>query len=536
MPVRSLRRTLPVLAATVAVTVAGCSSSDESTADAGPPQSGGTLKFALAVDPTCLDPQQFGLNASLNVSRQIVDSLTDQDPKTGEIKPWLAESWKVNEAATSFTFTLRTGATFSDGTPVDAAAVKTNFDAIVKLGAKAQLAGPYLAGYKSATVVDPQTVRVDFAAPSAQFLQATSTMSLGLLSASTATKTPEQRCQGDLIGSGPFVLEKYTPNQGVTLTRRKGYAWPSSLAEHKGEAYLEAIEYKIVPESGVRTGTLQSGQIDGATDIPPQDEARFEGNGFQLLVRGNPGIPFNLAPNTAKPILGDEQVRLAIQKALNRDEIVQTALSDKYQVATGSLAKSTPGWSDQSAALKFDQDGAKKILDAAGWAPGPGGIRQKSGQKLSVDVVYNLAFPPSQTILELAQQQLKAVGVELRLRQLTTGEITAAQASGDFDFLWYNVTRADPDILRTSFSTKYQNRSRLKPGPLDTVLDQQVATLDDAKRKQLVAEAQKLIITDHAYQIPIVELSQVLGLSDKVHGLRFEASSRLSFYDTWLSK
>ncbi|GAA0254845.1 ABC transporter substrate-binding protein [Cryptosporangium japonicum] len=533
MPVRS---PFLVLATATALVLAGCSSAGDGAAEAGPPQSGGTLKFALAVDPTCLDPQQFGLNASLNVGRQIVDSLTDQDPKTGEIKPWLAESWTVDDAATSFTFTLRDGATFSDGTPVDAAAVKTNFDAIVKLGAKAQLAGTYLAGYRSATVVDPKTVRVDFAAPSAQFLQATSTMSLGLLSASTAAKTAEQRCQGDLVGSGPFVLKKYTPNQGVTLARRTGYAWPSSLAEHKGEAYLDGIEYKIVPESGVRTGTLQSGQIDGATDIPPQDEARFDGNGFQLLVRGNPGIPFNLAANTSKPILADEQVRLAVQKALNRTEIVQTALSDKYRSATSALAKSTPGWNDQSAALKFDQDGAKKLLDADGWAPGPGGIRQKAGRKLSVDVIYNLAFPPSQTILELAQQQLKAVGIELRLRQLTTGELTAAQATGDFDFLWFNVTRADPDILRTIFSTKYANRSQLKPGPLDTALDQQVATLDDAKRTQSVAEAQKLIVTDHAYQIPIVELSQVIGLSEKVRGLRFEASSRLSFYDTWLGK
>src|ERR1700704_5838230 len=87
--------------------------------------------------PPCLDPQQVGLNASLNIGRQLVDSLIDQDPQSGEFKPWLAESWQVNDTATSFTFKLRQGATFSDGTPVDASAVKNNFDAVVKLGAKA---------------------------------------------------------------------------------------------------------------------------------------------------------------------------------------------------------------------------------------------------------------------------------------------------------------------------------------------------------------------------------------------------------------
>src|ERR1041384_943388 len=94
-----VRSAVPLLAAAVALVLAGCSSSGDSTAEAGPPQSGGTLKFALAVDPTCLDPQQFGLNASLNVGRQIVDSLTDQDPKTGEIKPWLAQAWGGNPEA-----------------------------------------------------------------------------------------------------------------------------------------------------------------------------------------------------------------------------------------------------------------------------------------------------------------------------------------------------------------------------------------------------------------------------------------------------
>jgi peptide/nickel transport system substrate-binding protein len=257
-----------------------------SPAEAWPPKPGGTLTPGIAFNPDCLDPQQTGVNAALNITRQLVDSLTDQDPATGEIKPWLAQEWTVNDTSTSFTFKLATGATFADGTPVDAAAVKTNFEQIVKLGAKSQLGAGYLAGLKEITAVDAQTVRIDFTQPSIQFLQATSTMSLGLLSPGTyQTTTPERRCQGEgLIGSGPFTFGEFRQNQQVVITKRNGYSWGSSLWSTRGEAYLDKVVYRIIPEPGVRTGALRSNQVDAITDVQQQDENQFA-SGFSRPVR-----------------------------------------------------------------------------------------------------------------------------------------------------------------------------------------------------------------------------------------------------------
>jgi peptide/nickel transport system substrate-binding protein len=531
------RRALGLIAGPLALslTLSACGSSDSApAAQDTAPRPGGTLTFALATDPTCLDPQQAGLNASLNIGRQLVDSLIDQDPKTAEFKPWLAESWQVNDTATSFTYKLKPGATFSDGTPVDAAAVKVNFDSVVKLGAKAVLAASYLSGYTGTTVVDQYTAKVDFNKPSAQFLQASSTMSLGLLASTTLAKTPEQRCQGDLIGSGPFTFESYTAKQNVVLVKRKGYNWGSSLWLHTGAAYLNKITYKIIPESGVRAGSLTSGQVSSISDVQPQDEAQFASGGLSTFVRGNPGIPFSLSPNTTRPVLSEEPVRQAIQKGINRAEVVQTVLSPNYKAGTSALAASTPGYTDLSNLLAYDPNGAKALLDGAGWALGADGIRAKGGQRLSVGVVFNSAFNGSQTVLELVQQQLKTLGVELKLQLLTTGDIAKVQASGDYDFLWFNLTRADPDVLRTIYSTKASNRAYLKPGPLDDLLDRQASTTDTAQRKDAVAQAQRHII-EQGYQIPVFELSQVHGLGAKTKGLRFEASSRLTFFDTWLA-
>ncbi|HVV09655.1 ABC transporter substrate-binding protein [Amycolatopsis sp.] len=533
----SSRRSAKIVPATALVLlVAGCSSTAATGADAGPPKPGGTLTIAVGSNPDCLDPQQAGTNASLNVGRQLVDSLTDQDPATGQIKPWLAEKWESNATSTSFTFHLRSGVTFSDGTPLDANAVKTSFDGIKALGAKAQLGSGYLASYSGSTVVDPQTVRIDFSVPSAQFLQASSTMSLGILAPAAYQKTADQRCQGDgLIGSGPFVFTSFKQNADIVIAKRKGYAWGSSLWQHQGEAYLDKVDYKIVPEPGVRTGSLLSGQLDATTEVQPVDEGQFQGNGFSENTRPNPGIVFNLQANITRGVLADEKVRQAVSKGINRQEVTDTVLSPNYKPATSILASTTPLYTDLSTDLAFDPAGATALLDADGWVPGPDGIRVKNGQRLTAKVLFASVFNQSQSVLELVQQQLRKIGFDLQLELHTSAETLQIQQRFDYDFLWYNVTRADPDILRNGFSTKANNRSRLAPGnPLDAQLDTEASTVDPATRKPAAEQAQRIIV-DQAYSIPVFELTQVVAVGQNAHAVNFEASSRLQLFDTWVS-
>ncbi|GLZ42752.1 ABC transporter substrate-binding protein [Actinokineospora sp. NBRC 105648] len=537
MPRHALSKITPVIALALLATACGASGATDNTAAAGgAPKPGGTLRLGISSNPDCLDPQQVGTNAALNVGRQLVDSLTDQDPATGKITPWLAEKWEVSPDSTAFTFSLRSGATFADGTPVDAEAVRTNFDAAKKLAAKAPLASSYLAVYKGSTVVDPRTVRVEFSAPSAQFLQASSTMSLGILAPAAYQKTPEQRCQGEgLIGSGPFVFDSFKPNQQIVVSKRKGYAWGSPLWAHQGEAYLDKIEYQVVPEPGVRTGSLASGQLDAITDVQPVDEPQFTAGGFTEPVRPNPGIVFHLTANTTRGVLTDEKVRQAVSKGVNRAEVTDTVLTKNYKAATSILGSKTPLHTDLGKELAYDPDGAKALLDAAGWVPGPDGIRVKDGQRLRAAVLFSAVFNQNQTVLELLQQQLRKIGFDLAIELHTNAETTKLTNAGDYDFLWYNVTRADADILRQMFSTKATNRSKLAPGgELDTVLDQQSATVDEAVRGPAAERAQRIIV-EKGYAVPVFELTQVLGVGPKAHGVEFEASSRLRLFDAWVS-
>ncbi|MFE9768302.1 ABC transporter substrate-binding protein [Streptomyces sp. NPDC005808] len=518
---------------TSSLLLSACASSGSSTSDSGPARSGGTLTFAVGSDVGCVDPQQVGSNDTIYSLRQIVDSLTDQDPKTGKIVPWLAKSWDISSDTTTFTFHLRSGVTFSDGTPLTAQVVKDNFDAVPKLGALGSLAQGYLSGLDSTTVIDPLTVRVRFQQPNAQFLQATSTHSLGIESSASAKQSPQEKCSKGVVGSGPFALESYVQNQSITLTKRSKYAWGSSLWTKPGEAYLDKLVFKVVPEAGVRTGSLQSGQVDAISSVGKANEAALTGGQVNLQGRANPGAVFNLGLNNSRPLLKDVRVRQALLFAIDRQQIVDTVFPTGTRAATSILAYTTPDYADQGSDLAFDAAKAKSLLDSAGWKVGSDGIRSKNGTELRLIVRWFANAATNQPTLELIQQQFKAVGVDVVLKETPTAQFATMLQSGDFDASWGNLTRADPDILRSQYSTELANFYHLPTSPLEEALTQQAATTDAAERKELVGRAQQLIV-GNAYVIPVVELQTQLGVSKKVHNLEFDASSRIQLHDTWI--
>lgn len=528
----------PAIALTATLAIAACANTTDGGGDAGPPQSGGTLRYGLSQAPTCSDPAQAGTNQTLYVARQIVDSLTDQDPASGEIKPWLATSWQVSPDAKTFTFHLRPDVTFSDGTPLTATSVQKNFDAVVHTltAAKAPLGASYLSGYAGTTAIDPLTAEVRFDAPNAQFLQASSTPQLGILADATTAKPAEQRCLGDNIGSGPFVYAGYRQDASATLVKRPGYRWGSAVFAHSGEAYLDRIEFTVVPEAGVRTGSLSSNQLDAVSDALPQDVPQLEAAGAKVQFDSNPGVPFGLQPNVSRAPLSDSAVRQALLHAIDRKQLVDTVLGPQFLPATGPLASKTPGYVNLSKSITFDPDQARRLLDQAGWVPGGDGIRVKDGRRLSFGVLFGAQFAANQATLELVQQQLRKVGVDIRLELTPVAEYTARQNSGDFDATYFNTTRADGDILRTTFGRGQRNLNQRGPIPaLDQALADQLSTTDPAARAGIIGQAQRSVI-ENGLWLPTIELSQAIGVSGAVHDLKFEASARLQFYDTWLSK
>lgn len=529
---RSLTRTaLPLALLLAAMTsLPGCSPSD---ADA---QAASTLKIAFFSDNTqlvSLDPFQVYWLEHRVVLRNVAESLTDQDPQNGQIIPWLAERWDISADAREYTFHLRQGVTFSNGEAFDAQAVKTAFDTDKAFAAALPSAfgATYLAGYDHAEIIDPLTIKLVLSKPNAGFLQATSTTNLAILAPESYRKSAKERSLGAIIGTGPFVLDHYTPESGLRLVKRKGYAWASANVQNKGEAHLQAIDVTYVPEESVRNGQFVQGQIDILWPRDPFSEVDlklFKNKGATIQSRSLPGPALNLYPNTrGTRILSDINVRLAVQKAVDRKTYASTVYSPDFPVVSGLFDISTPYFRDQSAKLGYDPQGAEQLLDKAGWLKGADGYRAKDGKRLTLSDNLAVKETPGDVLI---QDQLRKVGIELKLSVKTKAEWAAANAAGAYDLTYAYMTRADPIILQTILDPRSANTATVAtniypPAILDkaqALFDAGLTATQSEQRAKAYDELQDLLI-DQGSAIPVAERVWQAATAAKVHNFHWSA-------------
>lgn len=537
-----------LLAATAAATalatvLAGCggSSSPASSSGGGDPVTGGTLTF---YDPVEYSAWQITntLWSNTQVTNNLVDRLTWQDPESGEIKPWLAESWEISEDELSYTFHLREGVTFSNGEPVDAAIVAANYDQH-GFGDEARGIAPdtFFSDYEGSEVVDPQTVRFTFTRPNAGFLQVTSVYRSGILAQSYLDADWNEQGQlENVIGSGPFVLESVSGTSEVVLAKRDDYDWAPDGAQHEGAAYLDRVVFKTVPEAGTRVGALQSGEAHVARNIAPYDEETVTAGGGVIEAFPVQGQTNKLQISIGAPgPTRDVAVRRALQAATDRQSINEVALSPSYPVPTGTLAEGTPLRGDASEYLTYDLDRARELLEGAGWVEGSDGVREKDGQRLAFTLYVTPYYQVSQAVLELLQSQWKEAGIEVKL---TTPSLTEYQALLADDpaavvFQQGQTSRADADVLRASLDSTANNTTYADPvdNKLDQLVRAQALAFDPTERAAAVQAIDDYVF-DQALQIPLYDETQVYGLAPSVQGFQTEAVARTWLYDTWLAE
>ena len=509
---------------------------------------GGTLIYLEQQTHTNLYPPAGGFYPNGGVLNQITDKLTYQNPKTLEIEPWIAESWTVNADATEYTFKLRPGVTFSDGTPVDAAAVAKNFD-IYGLGDKAlkHPVSEVITNYKGSEVVDPLTVKFFFTKPSVGFLQGTSVIGSGLVSLKTLALPFD--ALGDatkIIGSGPFVVKSEVLGRELVMEARKDYKWGPAKLAHQGRANLDGIKYVVTPEDSVRIGALLAGQAQIIRQVQAYDEKQVQSKGFVIYAPSTRGINNSVVFRPDNPLVSDIRVRQALLHAVNAKEIVATLFSANYPQAKSIIASTAQGYVDQSAKLTYDPALAAKLLDEAGWTMGPKGLRQKDGKELVLTAYESLPQPQNKETLQLVAQHWAKVGVKLNVLAGDAG----SRIADSLDPLKTPVApamvgRADPDVIRSQYYPTTRNVLMQKGGisnkvqtfvddKLNGLLEAIAAETDPAKRIALVGEVQAYVI-DQGYTIPIFEEPQAFAASPKVKDFAFEAVGRPAFYTVWLA-
>ena len=497
---------------------------------------------------TVLDPRQ---NHGI-VGRALADSLVDADPDTGEILPWLASAWEVGEDGLTYTFTLREGITFSDGTALDAAAVKTNLDQSAQQVVDGE--GWYYQGlfddYVGAEATDELELVVTFSRPNPSFLPTLATGQLAILAPSSFDLSYEQRDNGEFIGSGSFVLESYTPNEGIVLARREDYAWPSGAATHEGAPSIERVTISFVDEQSVRESALQAGETDLAQNPTTQvaDQLEAEGNG--LIFRAQSGIPYSLVLNLTDPALQDIAVRRALSRAIDRQAIFEGVTGARQPASTSVLTPSTTGYADVSQHLVHDLDEANRLLDEAGWTTGDDGIRVKDGRRLTFELI--LWWEPQEVsdALQLLKEQVAGAGIEITVRE-DIGGAGGSWRDGKSQLHLNNATRAAGELALYSQYTNdnFESASLIEgvdfgrplddfteSGGLSDLVTAQITEPDEEVRAQLLAEAQEIIVRD-ALRIPLFDNinseSGFFASAPTVHGLRSSTLSELVLHDIW---
>ncbi|MFI1235986.1 ABC transporter substrate-binding protein [Nocardia salmonicida] len=539
--------TVLVAVALVASVLTGCAASGNRVAgsdDAGPPVAGGTLRFAVLDAPANLDPHSGSSYPESLITSNITDKLTYQNPETGAIEPWLAKSWDIDPELTEFTFRLRDDVTFTDGSKFTADSVKENFD-LLGFGDKALGIVPvtaYWVGYTSTTVLDPTTVKVVFNRPNAGFLQALSLYFSGIVGHSTLQLNKEQRALAqNLVTTGPFVVAEHVYQQKTVLKKRPGYNWAPASRKHNGEAYLDAVEISVIPEAAVRTGALRAGEVDAILDVNNTDEAPLKAEGYRIVPQLIPGRDISFDLKTDRFPTDDRAVREAVKLGWNRDALAKTVLTSSYKVSSSVISSRVPGHVDFSAELKQDRAKAEQILESAGWKKGSDGIRvDAQGRRLELALLGINNLVNNKPAYELIQQDLRKIGIDLKLDVLPIPDYTAAATQQKrWNIQVANQSRADVAVLEQVYSPQYTNSSKLAPeNPLyQQAIDKLSAvskTLDPGKRAEAAEAAQRFLLVDQVLTVPVYNPAQVTAASPRVHNVGYEAQSRNVFYDTWI--
>jgi peptide/nickel transport system substrate-binding protein len=520
--------------ATGASTTSAGTSANPTTGAKATGKPGGEIAFGLNLEPDNLDPAVTPFAVSHTVMMNIYDPLVWRG-KDGKFYPGLAERWETSADGMTYTFYLRKGVKFHDGTPFSADAVKFQFDRTADPATKSGFAANLLGPYDHTEIMDDYTAKVVFKAPYAPFLDGASQAFLGICSP-TAVKRDPQAFLRNPVGTGFMKFSEWAEKDHITLVRNPDYNWAPPFFDHTGAAYLDKVTIRFYPDDPTRLATLESGDVQMIQIVPPSDVKRIQGDSkYHVDLLYNPGVPTILQMNTTKPPLDDPVVRQAFITAIDRKTLIDTGTFGTGQIASGPLNPATPDYSKAvESYYPFDLEKAKGTLQQAGWVPGADGIRSKSGQKLSVSWIVS---PGSAAYDELMQAQLRGLGVDVQLSRQTTAALFDAMVKGNIHMGLIGWVSSDPVILTNMFHSKNAAAgyawSKFKSPELDGLLDSGERTVDETKRADIYAQAQKMIM-DNALCMPLFSSANTYAYQSKYKGIKEDFRNYAWLYDAFV--
>ncbi|GIE99558.1 ABC transporter substrate-binding protein [Paractinoplanes rishiriensis] len=532
-----------VLAASLLAVTACSSAAAEGGSATGEPVRGGELTYLDAEIPISALIQEQGTWQDRALFWNITDRLLHRNAETGELEPWIAESWKVSADGLRYDFVIRDGVTYSDGSPLDVASVQRNLTRQIFGDQQKALAKNFAFPAEGEITTEPasRTVTVQLKKPWAPFLGALTGWAAGLVDDSVFGLTREQQSEyRNLVGSGPFVVESVEYGKSYVLKRRPGYAWAPKSSPNQGEAYLDKITVIPVQEDSVRLGTLRSGQADLLRYVQPSEEKSLGAQGFTVVARSGVGLT-NQWPLRQNVWPGDDvNVRKALQIGIDRDRIIKDLYTGNWSAATGVLSPGTLGYTDASAQLAYDKDKAGQLLDQSGFtARDAEGYRTKDGRRLKLRTYVDVYDSTAKALFQHAQAQVKELGIELEIDETDYGSYSRTVTADPL----VNFTRSGwphPDPahgLWNNYASGRADQLKLKgaDAKLEQLLDRSLHATSVEAEQAALAETQKYLL-DNALTIPILNDTQVYVGAKDLQGFSLSDGGLPNYQRAWLNR
>ncbi|HEY8382046.1 MAG TPA: ABC transporter substrate-binding protein [Microvirga sp.] len=431
-----------------------------------------TLEVAIDQSPAGLDPHIItAFSSFMVVNGTIYEGLTAIG-KDLSVGPGLAESWTVSPDGKTYTFKIRSGVKFHDGSAMDANDAAATFRRVQSKEIASPLASR-LASVESVTATDAQTLELKLKEPAAPLLSSLATIAI----VPAEVETNKDALQKAPVGTGPFKFQEWQPNGFIQLAKHDGY-WQS------GAPKLSGVKFNIVPESATRQVGLTNGQYALLPNIDAATALQLKGKPNVKLAETLELAYTLIGMNVSKPPFDNPKVREALNTAINRQEIVDAALFGAG-VPGGPLSPALKAWAvdvKEYPCYKADPAKAQALLKEAG---------------VATPVTVTMSVLPRQDIKDIAQvvqEQLNKAGFKVELKNQELGQFIQDWRNSNFDlFASTNAGNVDPDeyFFRTFRTGGSTNVFKFSDPEIDRLLDQARSSQDQAARKTAYDQVQK---------------------------------------------
>lgn len=466
------------------------------------------LTYVSMTDAVGTSPILTNDSASSNILRCVYETLFMKDPKTGEIKPLLAESYE-NPDQNTWVIKLKKGIKFQDGTPFNSQAVKYTFEKIMD----PKTASPRASLLKSVDSIetpDDNTVIMHTKEPYGIMLTALAHDNLSIVNPK-ADQERDINKDATGAGTGPYLFKEWVPGDHITLVKNPDY-W-------NGAPKLDSVTFKVVPEMATAVSMLESGEADFLNGVPPEHIDRLKNNPDieVTIIEGNP--TYYVGFNFEKKPFDNLKVRQAISYAINKDAYIGTLNGLGYK-SNGIIGPKLIGYDKEIENHGYDYDvaKAKQILAEAGY---PDGLKVVL-TVANTDVYMKMA--------PFIQAQLKEIGITVELNVLDWASYLASCKAGKQDMYlggWSNVTGDGEELLYPQFysgSIGASNYSRYNKPDMDQLILKCRNTVDQNERLKNLREA-NIAFTDDVAWIPLYNSSVTLAARKNVKGIEFESNN-----------